>query len=300
MGPENKLFIFYPFFSIGKYILKKYIIKKIINIAIQKYLVIIERNEKGINVYMAIIKNLPATKKLEEQLEYLEQEEKTRYDLVSGINCTKDNILMVFRIIKELYNKKKGKEYYHITMAFSPTDNISEEEVHELGLEWIKKCIVDHQILAVTHIDKNHLHNHFIINSVNMKSGKKLQINPKRLYEMKVESNSICSREGLSTIELDKLPKILKTNNEYYYEKRGRKEGIDVDIWKDTIRNSIDYSISVSDSIDEFKMILKDNFGIDIVENRYGYRYILEDNKNVTEKRLGSLYCRNSILGRLR
>ena len=249
---------------------------------------------------MAIIKNLPATKKLEQQLEYLNQEEKTRQELVSGINCTKDNILMEFRIIKELYNKQKGKEYYHITMSFSPTDNISEEEVHKLGLEWIKKCIVDHQILAVTHIDKNHLHNHFIINSVNMNSGKKLQINPKRLYEMTVESILICSREGLSTIELDKLPKILKTHNEYYFERRGRQEGKDVEIWKEKIRNSIDYSISVSDNVDEFKSILKDNFDIDIVENRYGYKYILEDNKEVTEKRLGSLYCRNSIVSRFR
>lgn len=249
---------------------------------------------------MAIIKNLPATKKLEEQLEYLKQEEKTKYELITGINCTKDNILIEFRIIKELYNKLKGKEYYHMTMAFSPNDKISEEKVHSLGLEWIKKCIEDHQILAVTHIDKNHLHNHFIINSVNMKNGKKLQINPKKLHDMKVQSNEICSREGMSIIELDKIPEVFKTHNEYYLERRGRIEGVDVDIWKDRIRDSIDYSISVSDDLEEFKIILKDNFDIDIVDNRYGYKYILEDNKNVIDSRLGSLYCRESIISRIK
>lgn len=249
---------------------------------------------------MAIIKNLPATKKLEEQLEYLKREEKTNYELITGVNCTKDNILIEFRIIKELYNKLKGKEYYHMTMAFSPTDNVSEEKVHSLGLEWIKKCIEDHQILAVTHIDKSHLHNHFIINSVNMKNGKKLQINPKKLYDMKVKSNEICSREGISIIELDKIPEVFKTHNEYYLEKRGKIEGVEVDIWKNRIRSGIDYSISVSDDLEEFKIILKDNYDIDVLEDRYGYRYILEDNKSITEKRLGRLYYRSSIVDRFK
>lgn len=42
----------------------------------------------------------------------------------------------------------------------------------------------------VTHIDKNHIHNHFVINSVNMDSGLKLQISPSKLFEMKNDSNA--------------------------------------------------------------------------------------------------------------
>lgn len=125
---------------------------------------------------MAIIKSLPGTKSLRNQLNYLAKEGKTIDELREGINCTTDNVEKEFNIVKQLHNKTQGKQYYHFTQAFSPEDNINPEKAHELGREWIERNIEGHQVYMGTHIDKNHIHNHFVINSVNIENGLKLQI----------------------------------------------------------------------------------------------------------------------------
>ena len=114
---------------------------------------------------MAVIKCLPGTKSLNDMLLYLENEGKTEDNLRSGINCTSENVETEFNIIKELYNKNTGKQYYHITQSFSPLDNIDAEKAHEIGLRWIGENIEDHQIYIVTHIDREHLHNNFTSSS---------------------------------------------------------------------------------------------------------------------------------------
>ncbi|XZK95539.1 relaxase/mobilization nuclease domain-containing protein (plasmid) [Clostridium perfringens] len=90
------------------------------------------------------------------------------------------------------------------------------KKLTEIGKEWIEKNIKGYQIYLVTHIDKEHIHNHFIINSVSIEDGKKLQISPKKLEKMKIESNKICEREYLTKIDLNKKKfEFLKLMEEY-------------------------------------------------------------------------------------
>lgn len=248
---------------------------------------------------MAIIKSLPATKSLKKQLEYLEQEGKTLDELKVGINCTKDNVLMEFNIIKELYNKPIGKEYYHFTQSFSPQDNITAEKANKLGIEWINSVIDGHQIYMVTHIDRDHIHNHFVINSVNMNNGKKIQISPAKLFEMKRSSNKICKREGYYTINLDRNVGISKTHNEYNLERRYRLEGESVNMWKGELRETIEHVITSSRNIEEFKERLKKEHNISIREKEKDFIYVHENiNREVAGKRLGGYYRKESIVNK--
>ena len=239
---------------------------------------------------MAVIKNLPATKSLKNQLEYLATEGKTRDDLRSGINCTPDNVELEFNIIKELYNKPIGKQYYHITQSFSPEDKIDDIKVHNLGIEWIEENIQDHQIYVVTHIDRDHLHNHFVINSVNMNNGLKLQISPKKLEEMKMSSNRICKREGLKEINLDLSIGLSKTDEEYRLEKRG------ITTWKYEFRQAIDKVKNVSEDLEEFKKKLEINYNIDILKTDKNIFYKnKEDGKVISGKKLGGSYSKAAV-----
>lgn len=248
---------------------------------------------------MAIIKSLPATKTLKKQLEYLEQEGKTLEELKVGINCTTDNVLMEFNIIKELYNKPTGKEYYHFTQAFSPNDDISAIKANELGIEWINNVIEEHQIYMVTHIDKDHIHNHFVVNSVNMNTGKKLQISPGKLVEMKKASNNICEREGFHIINLDENIGISKTHNEYNLEKRYRLEGESIKMWKGELRDKIGYAITNSNSLEEFKEKLDREHNISIREKEKDFIYIHKNiNREVSGKKLGGYYKKGSIVNK--
>lgn len=248
---------------------------------------------------MAVIKNLPGTKSLIKQLEYLEQEGKTLEELKVGINCTKDNVLKEFYIVKEMHNKNRGKEYYHLVQAFSPEDDISPMKANEIGVEWIKECIENHQIYIVTHIDKNHIHNHFVINSVNMDNGLKLQISPGKLLSMKKTSNEICRKNNLKIINCENTNRIYKSDKEFYMEKRLSENNMKS--WKSILRDVIDYSIVYSDDFNEFKNILIDNFNIEVIEKEEKLLFKdIEVNKLIRDKRLGKEYIKENIINRIK
>ena len=240
---------------------------------------------------MAVIKYLPGKKSLKSQLKYLEKEGKTLEKLKTGINCTSDNIEKEFNIVKELYNKKEGKQYYHYTQAFNPEDKITPEKVHEIGKEWIEKNIKGYQIYLVTHIDKEHIHNHFIINSVSFEDGKKLQISPKKLEKMKKESNKICKREHLTEINLNKKNEILRTDEEYRIEKRGQET------WKGELREVIELELKKSKSLEEFRENLKEKYNVEIrvTKSTISYKHP-EQKKSVRGKRLGENYTKERII----
>ena len=240
---------------------------------------------------MAVIKSLPATKSLANVLKYLEQEGKTLEELKEGINCSTDNIEMEFNIIKQLHNKTEGKQYYHLTQAFSPDDNITPDKAHSLGKEWIERNIEGHQVYMVTHIDKDHIHNHFIINSVNMDNGLKLQISPKKLLNIKEDSNSICNRENLSKINLERHKGISKTDSEYRIKEKG------IVSWKEELREIIDSGKNNTKSIDELKSYLEDNFRVELIENNNSIVYKHpKENKLVRGSRLGGYYTKEGLL----
>lgn len=240
---------------------------------------------------MAIIKSLPATKSLSNQLNYLVKEGKTVEELKEGINCTTDNVEQEFNIIKHMYAKSDGKQYYHFTQAFSPEDNITPEKAHQLGKEWINNNIKGHQVYMVTHIDKEHIHNHFVVNSVNMENGYKLQISPSKLFEMKKDSNRLCERENLLEINLERNKGISKTDNEYRLEKKG------ITTWKDELRQCIDFGKSQTKNITELKEYLKEHFNIETREtkNSISYKHP-EQNKSVRGNKLGGSYTKEGLL----
>ena len=239
---------------------------------------------------MAIVKSLQATKTLSNQLKYLQKEGKTRENLKEGINCNVENVEREFNTIKLLHGKTEGKQYYHFTQAFSPGDNITPEKANELGKEWIQNNIKYHQIYIVTHIDKSHIHNHFVINSVNMENGNKLQISPKKLFEMKNDSNRICAREGLTQIDVNKKADIKKTMAELGMELRG------ITTWKDEVRQCIDFARERSNNLEELKDNLKENFKITIREtqNSISFKHP-EQGKSVRGKKLGNKYTKEEL-----
>ena len=89
---------------------------------------------------------------------------------VSRINCSgsNSNTLEQFRLLRLAFNQNKGIIAHHFIQSFSPNDNITPETVHRFGVEYVKQCFPNYQVVVSTHIDKEHLHNHIIVNSCNM------------------------------------------------------------------------------------------------------------------------------------
>lgn len=83
---------------------------------------------------------------------------------------------------------------------FSPDENITPQEVHAVAREFAERAWPGHEILVATHCDADHLHSHFVINSVGFQNGKKLRQNPNTLIELRAINDEICAAHGLSVL----------------------------------------------------------------------------------------------------
>jgi len=181
---------------------------------------------------MAIVKFVAAKRTIKSALNYITNPEKTNETLVSGVNCTPESAESEFDFTKRKFNKHGGREYYHIVQSFSPDDNITPEIAHEIGIKFAE-YFKGYQIVISTHCDKDHIHNHMIMNSVNYKTGKKFHQTKEDLMRVKEFSNKLCLEYGLSQTEV----------------KSDWKEMLK---WKSKLRNDAYYAAKVSRTKEEF------------------------------------------------
>jgi hypothetical protein len=140
-------------------------------------------------------------------ISYVSQDKKTLYQsetgphkLISGKDCCAETAYSEFMATKRQYGKENGVFFYQYVQSFKPDENITPQQVHQIGLE-LAEQFKNHEVLVATHIDADHWHNHLIINSVSQTTGKKLQFNEKDLNEMRRKSDEICQANGLSTLK---------------------------------------------------------------------------------------------------
>ena len=239
---------------------------------------------------MAIIKGLSSRATPQKIVNYLTKEEKTERKLISGKDCSPDNIVQEFRATKELYDKTEGVQYHHMIQSFSPKDNITPEKAHELGIELAEKQFKGNEVFIVTHTDKEHIHNHLVINSVSFEDGKKYQSNRTSMITLKRASNRQCDREGLITLDLDHKASERITTGEKRIEMKGGTT------WKDELRQCIDFSKEKAKSFEEFKESLKKNFEIDIrITNKTISYQHPEKLKPIRGSKLGTNYDKEEL-----
>lgn len=165
--------------------------------------------------------------------------------LVSGINCNGENAFTEFMATKTAHRKKSGMNFYHYVQSFSPNENISAEQVHKIGLEFAEKAWPGHEVLVTTHTDAEHLHNHFVINSVHYENGNKLRQNPGTLTRLRTLSDSICNEYGLSVLKPYQKDGANISSREYRAAVKGNS-------WKFKLMSDIDFVMNRSGSKNEF------------------------------------------------
>lgn len=229
---------------------------------------------------MAVIKRLASKGSVRNIINYVLSREKTDERIISGKDCSPENAVSEMGSTKELYNKTDGLSYHHIIQSFKPGE-ITPEKAHGIGIELSEMQFKNHEVLIATHKDKNHIHNHLIVNSVSFKDGYKLISDKKTLREIKLESDKICQRENLSTIE-----KPYARNRYSMAEYKLAEKGIP--IWKEQLRTAIDEAKNHSQNLVELKEYLKDNFKIDMKIQNKNLSFLHPDKKK---------YCRGNKLG---
>ena len=239
---------------------------------------------------MAVIKIIPSNGRIKNIINYVLNKEKTDDRIISGKDCSPQNAIDEMNTTKELYSKTEGISYHHIIQSFKP-DELNPKKAHEIGLELAKSQFKNHEVLVVTHIDKEHIHNHLVINSVSFKNGCKLISNKETLREIKLESNRICQREKLSVI---KAPHAQNRYSmaEYKLAEKG------MSIWKEQLRSAIDEAKENSKNLVELRQYLKNNFNIDMKIQDKNLSFLHpEKEKYCRGKKLGYAYTKEEITG---
>ena len=129
------------------------------------------------------------------------------------------------RKTKKHFGKEDKVLCYHVIQSFPPGEG-TPEQIHKIGITFAKECFGDYEVVIGTHLDRGHLHNHIVINSVSFVDGRKYRSVPKTLYQLREVSDRICKENGLSVI-------IPKGRGKHYAEWQAEKDG------KVTIRSMI-------------------------------------------------------------
>ena len=192
---------------------------------------------------MAIIEAISSKANLKTIINYVTQDKKTNANLITGKDCLAESSLEEMLYTKELYNKNNGRQYIHIIQSFDPKDTLSADQVHNTGIRLAKK-FNGYQVLVATHIDKKHLHNHLVVNSVSFENGYKIQMSKKNLQDLKDYSDKLCLEIGTSVIPKKENTQYIK-RNEYRVAEQGKS-------WKFKLMNAIDLSLAESNTKEEF------------------------------------------------
>lgn len=154
---------------------------------------------------MAIIKVVKKSGKthtsLKKVLNYVGEKAYETY----GINCNENyqKVAYEFFETKDYFKKTDGRQYRHYIQSFSPNE-ISKEKVLEIAVKWAEKSFPGHEVFIAVHNDKEHLHSHFIVNTVNFETGEKLHEEARNLVFKKELNDEICKCYGIDNQKITK------------------------------------------------------------------------------------------------
>lgn len=250
---------------------------------------------------MAIIKSVKNShSEIRQIINYVTKKEKTiGKKLCSGFQCNIDTAIEEMQATKELYNKNKGRSYKHVVQSFPPDENITPEQAYQLAREFVEQCPLfsDFEVVFATHVDKEHVHSHFVVNSVSFKDGHKFQMSKKDLNDMKILNNKLCMEHGFSICEIGKkksnsMNLISYDTNKYQFLKKA-KEGKVKSYVQDT-------AVAVYDSMQEAKSreefiesMNKKGYSVEWKENHKYIVFTDSEGKKVRNSNLQKTYNLN-------
>ena len=205
----------------------------------------------------------------------------------SGLNCDIDYAKGSFKATRELYGKTGGNEGHVVIQSFKPGE-VTPAQCNQLGLELAEKIAPNHQVAIYTHTDKDHIHNHIVINSINLETSKKFNNNKKTLHDIRQANDDISRAHGLSVPERD-TAKLRYTQAESALLDKGKTS------WKDELRENIEQAKAHTSNFKDFSEHLEQK-GISFKVRGKNVSYKPENvNKWVRGKTLGQDYDKGAL-----
>ena len=191
-----------------------------------------------------------------QELHNLSEYDKLNFDTesqlyVSSLNCSKETAYEEMMLTKKQYSKTDGILGFHAFQSFKEGE-VTPEQAHEIGVKLAQEMWGDRfEVIVSTHFNTKHYHNHFVINSVSFKDGKKYYDNRVNYAKLRELSDSLCQEYGLSVLK-EKPCKNSKINYANYYKKY-----IETDNYYTIAKKDIDRAIAMAYSYTDFENLLK-------------------------------------------
>ena len=216
-------------------------------------------------------------------MRYVAQENKTLWNgeqLISGIGCQPETAFDEFLSTKLLHHKDGGVMFYHMVQSFPKGANIDPRAAHEAARRlagYFEGC----EVLVCTHIDREHIHSHCIINSVNFETGRKVHMADEQIQELRVRNDQICEELGLPKFQRDEQRKTQGMSNaEYYTAAKGES-------WKFELMRVIDDCMRCAGSREEFLILLRsEGYDATWTDSRKNITYVTPDGRKCRDNKL--------------
>lgn len=223
---------------------------------------------------------------------YVMQEKKTTWEgepLVSCINCQPQSVYDDFLNTKLLYHKDGGVMFYHMVQSFPKGAAVDPRQAHEAArrlAEYFDGC----EVLVCTHVDREHIHSHCVINSVSFETGKKLHMAKEQLQELMRRNDAICQEMGLPVFEPIAQQARGMSGAEYHTALKGQS-------WKLRLMNTIDECMKYAADKDAFVSLMEsEGYAVRWESTRKYITYTTPDGMRCRDSKLHEeKYCKEAM-----
>ncbi len=223
---------------------------------------------------------------------YVMQEKKTTWEgesLVSGINCQPQSVYDDFLNTKLLYHKDGGTMFYHMVQSFPKGAAVDPRQTHEAArrlAEYFGGC----EVLVCTHVDREHIHSHCVINSVNFETGKKLHMAKEQIQELMRRNDAICQEMGLPVFDAPTQQARGMGGAEYHTALKGQS-------WKLRLMNTIDECMKYAADKDAFvSLMMSEGYAVRWESGREYITYTAPDGMRCRDSKLHEeKYCKEAM-----
>jgi len=226
---------------------------------------------------------------LHKEIDYIENDMKTEKKLlVSTLNCDLESVYEEMIYTKKKFNKTGGIIAFHSYQSFVEGET-TPKEAHSIGVQLAEEMWGDRfQVVVATHLNTNHLHNHFVINSVSFVDGKRYYDTRETYAELRRLNDYICMEHNLSHMEEKKTKSGINYAN---YQKKSNNSN-----YSKQTKMDVDLAIALSSSYSEFLTILENmNYEITIRANKISVRNMNYKRNIRIERQFGSDYTIENI-----
>ncbi len=240
---------------------------------------------------MAITKTHPIKSTLNLAIQYICNPAKTDGTLlVSSFACLPETADIEFEWTRRQAIDKGNNLGRHIIQSFSPEDNISPEQAHEIGMKLAEEVLGGkYEFVLSTHTDKGHVHNHIIFNSVSFVDYKKYHSNKYTYHNIRKASDRLCEEYGLSVIKEN------ENKGKSYFEHTAYENN---QTWRATLKQKIDAAIKRSTDFEDF-ILRMELAGYEIKRGKYISFKAQGQERFIRSKTLGERYTEQAIIDRI-